>query len=133
MPEEPFSKPATDTLTSVLFVASLLLLVTNYHLRVSTNPDCAALVVDPHCLRECCYTNVTVLPETSNYWRMNTSNDGRKSDWATNIFTTLPPMVQVLSRTAAWPSAVSRSVILTADDGGVRRPQPQSGWLNERQ
>jgi hypothetical protein len=66
-----------------------------YHLQVSTNASFATLVVDASDLTESRYTNVTVAAGTRYYWRVNTSNYGGVSDWATNSFTTVPPMVQV--------------------------------------
>lgn len=66
-----------------------------YHLQVSTDASFATLVVDAPDLTESRYTLPSVVAGTRYYWRVQTSNDGGDSDWATNTFTTVPPMVQV--------------------------------------
>ena len=66
-----------------------------YHLQVSTNPNFQTLVADASDLTESRYTNVTVAAGTRYYWRVNTSNYGGVSDWTTNSFTTVPPLVRV--------------------------------------
>ncbi|MCX6913605.1 MAG: hypothetical protein NT167_11245, partial [Verrucomicrobia bacterium] len=69
----------------------------SYHLQVSTNADFATLVADVPYTAESLYTLPSVAASTRYYWRVNTSNDGGTSDWATNTFTSIPPMVQVVS------------------------------------
>jgi hypothetical protein len=66
-----------------------------YRLQVSTNADFSTLVADVSGLMESRYANMSVATGTRYYWRVNTSNDGGVGDWATNSFTTVPPMVQV--------------------------------------
>jgi hypothetical protein len=66
-----------------------------YHIQVSTNADFSTLVLDEDGLLETRYTNFTVGVGTQYYWRVNTLNDGGLSDWSTNSFSTVPPMVQV--------------------------------------
>lgn len=106
--------------------------VGSFRLQVSTNADFATLVVDQAYLTECRYTNVTVLPETRYYWRVNTSNDGGESEWATNTFTTVPPMVQVvapnggeacqrgLPYTVRWQANVAERIALDLYKGSDR-------------
>jgi hypothetical protein len=66
-----------------------------YHLQVSTDAGFGTLVVDQVGLMQSRYTLGSVAPNTTYYWRVNTLNDGGLSDWASNTFTTVPPMVQV--------------------------------------
>jgi hypothetical protein len=67
----------------------------SYELQVSTNADFSTLVLDVSDLTETRYTLPSVAANTRYYWRVNTLNDGGVSDWATNSFITVPPMVQV--------------------------------------
>jgi hypothetical protein len=67
----------------------------SYHLQVATDPDFTTLVVDMSGLTQSLYRLPSVTPNTGYYWRVSTSNDGGVSDWATNSFTTIPPLVQM--------------------------------------
>jgi hypothetical protein len=105
--------------------------VASYHLQVSTNVDFATLVLDQPYLTECRYTNVTVQANTRYYWRVNTSNDGGESDWATNSFVTVPPMVQVVTPNGGeavqrglryviqWQANIAERIALDLYKGGV--------------
>ena len=66
-----------------------------YHLQVSTNADFSTFVADIADLTETRYTLSSVAPNTRYFWRVNASNYSGVSDWTTNTFTTVPPMVQV--------------------------------------
>ena len=95
-----------------------------YHLQVSTNANFETLVVDASELTESRYTNLPVAAGTRYYWRVNTSNYGGESDWATNSFITGPPLVQVtvpnggeafrrgLSCVLQWNANITESVAL---------------------
>jgi hypothetical protein len=66
-----------------------------YALQLSRTQDFATLDVDEPYISEARYTFSIALPNTTYYWRVNTFNDGGVSDWATNAFTTVPPMIHV--------------------------------------
>ena len=69
----------------------------NYHLQVAKDSEFTTLVVDEAGLMETRYTLETVEPDTTYYWRVNTTNYGGTGDWSTASFTTVPPMVKVTS------------------------------------
>ncbi len=104
---------------------------TSYHLQVSTNADFANLVLDRDNLSETLYTNMNVAAGTTYYWRVNTLNHGGVSDWATNTFTSVPPMVQVVSpnggealqrgvtSTIQWNANVAEKIALDLYKAGV--------------
>ncbi len=101
-----------------------------YHLQVSTNADFQTLVLDAADLTECRYTNLTVTAGTRYYWRVNTWNYGGESDWTTNSFTTVAPMVQVtvpnggeawrrgLPCVIQWKANIAEKVALDLYKGG---------------
>jgi hypothetical protein len=68
-----------------------------YALQISTNPGFATLLIDLPYILEARYTFSNSIPNTTYYWRVSTYNDGGVSDWATNAFTTVPPIIQVTS------------------------------------
>jgi hypothetical protein len=102
-----------------------------YYLQVSTDADFATLAVDEPGLTESRYTFPSVAAGTRYYWRVRTSNDGGDSDWATNSFTTVAPLVQVtvpnggeawqrgLSHDIQWTNNVAENVALDLYKGGV--------------
>jgi hypothetical protein len=102
----------------------------SYHLQVSTNADFATFVADVPYLTETLYTLPNVETNTQYFWRVNTSNDGGVSDWSTNSFTTVPPMVQVTvpnggevwrrgqSYYVQWNANILGSVALDLYEGG---------------
>lgn len=67
----------------------------SYALQIATDARFATLAVDIPLQIAARYTFTNAHPNTTYYWRVNTSNDGGVSDWATNVFRTLPPAVQV--------------------------------------
>ena len=66
-----------------------------YALQISTNPAFATLQIDEPYVVEARYTFSNTTPNTAYYWRVSTYNDGGVSDWATNSFTAIPPMIHV--------------------------------------
>jgi hypothetical protein len=68
-----------------------------YYLQIATSPDFANPVVDIPYQTDAFYVWNGAAPNTTYYWRVNTSNDGGTGDWATNSFATVPPMIQVTS------------------------------------
>jgi len=68
-----------------------------YYLQIATTPDFASPVVDIPYQTDAFYVWNGAAPNTTYYWRVNTSNDGGQSAWATNSFATVPPMVQMTS------------------------------------
>ena len=83
----------------------------SYYLQVSTNADFSTLLVDEAYVPTTRYTNA-IAPGTRYYWRVQTSNYGGNSDWATNTFTTVPPMVQMVVPNGgeAWQRGLSRDI-----------------------
>ena len=63
-----------------------------YYLQIATTPDFASPVVDIPYQTDAYYVWNGAAPNTTYYWRVNTSNDGGESDWATNSFATVPPI-----------------------------------------
>jgi hypothetical protein len=68
-----------------------------YALQISTNAGFATVDVDEPFLLDARYVLTGARPSTTYYWRVNTSNDGGLSDWATNAFITVPPTIHVTS------------------------------------
>jgi hypothetical protein len=66
-----------------------------YALQISKTQDFFTVDVDEPYISDARYTFSSALPNTTYYWRVNTLNDGGVSDWATNAFTTIPPMIHV--------------------------------------
>lgn len=66
-----------------------------YALQISTNPAFATLNIDEPYVSEARYTFSNALPGKTYYWRVNTYNDGGLSDWATNSFATVPPILTI--------------------------------------
>jgi hypothetical protein len=102
-----------------------------YHLQVSTNASFSTLVADVSGLTESRHTLPSIAANKRYYWRVNTSNDGGVSDWATNSFTTVVPMVQVtvpnggeawqrgLSYVLQWKANIAENVALDLYKAGV--------------
>jgi hypothetical protein len=102
----------------------------SYYFQLSTNADFATLVVDAPYVPTTRYTNA-VAPGTRYYWRVQTSNYGGDSDWTTNTFITIPPMVQMvvpnggeawqrgLSHDIQWSNNVTENVALDLYKGGA--------------
>jgi hypothetical protein len=67
------------------------------NLQVSKDPQFKSLEVDEPGLKQYVYELAPVDPGTTYYWRVNTTNYGGTSAWATRSFTTVPPMVEVTS------------------------------------
>ena len=68
-----------------------------YGLQIATTPDFATPVVDNTYLTDAAYVWINAAPNTTYYWRVNTSNDGGTSSWVTNSFVTVPPALQMTS------------------------------------
>ncbi|MHC4097871.1 MAG: aryl-sulfate sulfotransferase, partial [Planctomycetota bacterium] len=65
------------------------------HLQVATDAEFSNLIVDESGLKQYVYELASVDPGTIYYWRVNTTNYGGTSAWATRSFTAVPPMVEV--------------------------------------
>jgi len=68
-----------------------------YYLQIATTPDFTNPVVDDSYQTDADYVWGGAAPNTTYYWRVNTSNDGGTSDWVTNCFATVPPSIQMTS------------------------------------
>jgi len=68
-----------------------------YYLQIATTPDFASPVVDIPYQTDAYFVWSGAATNTTYYWRVNTSNDGGESGWATNSFATVPPMIQMTS------------------------------------
>jgi hypothetical protein len=68
-----------------------------YHLQVATDSAFSNLVVDQAGLTNLAYTLSSLQAGTTYYWRVNVSNYGGLSDWATNSFLAAAPAIQVTS------------------------------------
>jgi len=67
----------------------------SFHLQVSKDPEFTTLEVDEPNLMETRYTLGAVDPNTTYYYRVNTTNYGGTSEWSTGSFATVPPMIEV--------------------------------------
>jgi hypothetical protein len=84
----------------------------SYYFQLSTNADFSTLVVDASYVPTTRYTNA-VASGTRYYWRVQTSNYGGTSDWTTNTFTTIPPMVQMIVPNGgeAWQRGLNHDIV----------------------
>jgi len=71
----------------------------SYALQVSTNASFSSLDVDIPFQTEARYTFTNARPNATYYWRVNTSNAGGVSDWATNSFRTVMPVPVTVATT----------------------------------
>jgi hypothetical protein len=69
----------------------------SFGLQVSKDPGFKTLEVDETNLTDTRYTLEAVAPNTTYYYRVNTTNYGGTGDWATASFATVPPMIEVTS------------------------------------
>jgi hypothetical protein len=67
----------------------------SYHLQISKDPQFSTLEVDESNLMETRYTLGVVDPDTTYYYRVNTTNYGGTGEWSTASFATVPPMIEV--------------------------------------
>jgi hypothetical protein len=68
-----------------------------YYLQIATTPDFGSPVVDIPYQTDAFFVWNAAAPNTTYYWRVNTSNDGGVSGWATNSFATVAPALQMTS------------------------------------
>jgi arylsulfate sulfotransferase len=69
----------------------------SFHLQVAKDAEYNELVIDEPDLKVFKYVMQTVDPNTTYYWRVNTTNDGGTSDWAEASLTAVAPKIQVIS------------------------------------
>jgi hypothetical protein len=81
----------------------------SYHLQVSRDPAFATVEIDAPGLTDAQYVLTNPSPAITYYWRVNTTNDGGDSDWASSQFATVPPFVRVTSPAdgAVWQRGIS--------------------------
>jgi len=103
----------------------------SYHLQVSTDAGFSSLVVDQTGLTNMTFTLASVSAGTTYYWRVNVSNTGGTSDWATASFATVSPMVLVtipnggqvwqrgLKYFIQWNDNLAESVVIDLYKGGA--------------
>jgi hypothetical protein len=92
---EPEDQGTVNQELEVSFVWLPRGLYRSFGLQVSKDPEFKTLEVDEPNLMGTSYTLGAVDPETIYYYRMNTTNYGGTSEWATASFETVPPMVIV--------------------------------------
>jgi len=104
--------------------------VRSYRLQIARDAEFNNLVVDTN-LTESRYTLETVETNTQYYWRVNVSNGGGTSDWATASFTTVPQVLQITYPaggevwcrfqvvTIRWIDNIAENVALDVYKGGV--------------
>jgi len=103
----------------------------SYQLQIATTPDFASPVVDVPYQVDAFYVWNDAAPGTTYYYRVNTSNDGGASDWATNSFQAAAPFVQIktpnggeawrrgLSYFVQWNDDLAENVNIDLYKGGV--------------
>jgi len=79
-----------------------------YHIQVATDANFTNLEVDEDYLIEARYIWDTSEPNTTYYYRVNTTNEGGTSEWSAGSFATVPPMIEVTVPTAGenWKRGV---------------------------
>jgi hypothetical protein len=88
-----------------------------YYLQIATTPDFASPVVDIPYQTDASLVWNAAAPNTTYYWRVNTSNDGGTSNWATNSFATVPPSIQMTSPNGGevWLRGTSHFILWNAN------------------
>jgi len=66
-----------------------------YQLQVATDANFTNVVLDDDYLTEARYIWDTAEPNTTYYYRVNTTNEGGTSEWSAGSFATVPPMIEV--------------------------------------
>ncbi len=67
----------------------------SFALQVATDAKFKHLILNESGLKQSGYELASVDPSTTCYWRVNTTNLGGTSEWASRSFTTVPPMIEV--------------------------------------
>jgi len=67
----------------------------SYHLQVAKDENFNNIVVEETFLTEARYIFETAEPDTTYYYRVNTTNEGGTSGWSVGSFATVPPMIIV--------------------------------------
>ncbi|MHC4095504.1 MAG: aryl-sulfate sulfotransferase [Planctomycetota bacterium] len=94
---EPEDKGTVNQELEVSFVWAPRGLYRSFGLQVSKDPGFKTLEVDETNLTDTRYTLEAVAPNTTYYYRVNTTNYGGTGEWITASFETVPPMVEVTS------------------------------------
>ena len=68
-----------------------------YHLQVATDPDFTDTVVNQSWMTDAYYIWESADPNTTYYYRVNTTNEGGTGDWSAGSFATVPPIIEVTS------------------------------------
>jgi hypothetical protein len=96
----------------------------SYAMQIATDADFTTVVVDESWMTEARYLFTTATPNTTYFYRVNTTNEGGTSEWASGSFATVPPMIQVtvpnggqawkrgLSYFVQWDDNLSEDVVL---------------------
>lgn len=103
----------------------------SYYLQIDTNQDFANPVVDVPYQTDAFFVWSNPAPGTTYYYRVNTSNDGGTSGWATNSFVTVSPAIQMTSPNGGevwlrgsshfiqWNGNIPENVAITLYKGGA--------------
>jgi hypothetical protein len=104
----------------------------SYHLQVATDSGFNNLVVDQSGLTNLTYTLASLQAATTYYWRVNVSNYGGVSDWATSSFATASPTIQLTSPVGGeawqrgalhfiqWSNNIAENVAIDLYNGATR-------------
>ena len=102
-----------------------------YELQIATTPDFASPVVDANYLTDANFVWGDAAPNTTYYYRVNTSNDGGTGGWSAGAFRTSPPFIQVtapnggeawrrgLAYFLRWSDDIGESVKIELYKGGA--------------
>ena len=114
----------------------------SYHLQVATDPAFSNLVVDQAGLTNLNFTIASPQAATTYYWRVNVSNYGGTSDWATNSFATALPAIQLTSPAGGeawqrgtlhfiqWSNNIAENVAIDLYNGATRVVRLSSSAAN---
>ncbi len=91
----------------------------SYHFQLSRDPAFGSTDVDVPYLTDALYQLTNAAAGTTYYWRVNTSNDGGISDWASSSFMTVPPAITAIYPTNGAALQRGISYFLQWNDNGV--------------
>ncbi len=103
----------------------------SYHFQLSQDAGFGSNIIDADGLIEARFAITNAAPGTTYYWRVNTSNDGGTSDWASSSFATVPPSISVtfpsngvalqrgISYFIQWEDNTPENVVLDLYKAGV--------------
>jgi hypothetical protein len=106
-------------------------LARSYEIQIATSPDFASPVLDVAGQTDAFTAWTNAAPNTTYYYRVNTSNDGGTSDWSSGSFQTVAPMIKVTAPNGGeawqrgleyfiqWQDNIAENVVIDLYKSGV--------------